>query len=152
MRRPPPGFRCMRPFLRLTLTICPVCLSAHLADPNYIAAVAGETDGIGFVPADGRTPGAGLRNAHRDQGHHRADGRHPHPARVSGGGDACHQRVQPLQLCAATRCPPCRRSYKSRNWPSRPGGTTMPDSGHKVYPYLLRGLEIDKVNQVWAAC
>ena len=28
--------------------------------------------------------------------------------------------------------------------------TTMPDSGHKVYPYLLRGLEIDRVNQVWA--
>ena len=29
--------------------------------------------------------------------------------------------------------------------------TPMPDSGHKVYPYLLRGLEIDRVNQVWAA-
>ena len=29
--------------------------------------------------------------------------------------------------------------------------TTMPDSGHKVYPYLLRGIEIDRVNQVWAA-
>ena len=29
--------------------------------------------------------------------------------------------------------------------------TTMPDSGHEVYPYLLRGLEIDRVNQVWAA-
>ena len=28
--------------------------------------------------------------------------------------------------------------------------TTRPDSGHKVYPYLLRGLQIDKVNQVWA--
>ncbi len=28
--------------------------------------------------------------------------------------------------------------------------TTWPDSGHKVYPYLLRGLQIDKVNQVWA--
>jgi len=27
---------------------------------------------------------------------------------------------------------------------------TRPDSGHKVYPYLLRGLQIDKVNQVWA--
>ena len=24
---------------------------------------------------------------HGDQGHHRADGRHPHPARVQGGGD-----------------------------------------------------------------
>ena len=28
--------------------------------------------------------------------------------------------------------------------------TSIPDSGHKVYPYLLRGLQIDKVNQVWA--
>jgi len=28
--------------------------------------------------------------------------------------------------------------------------TSTPDSGHKVYPYLLRGLQIDKVNQVWA--
>ena len=28
--------------------------------------------------------------------------------------------------------------------------TTRADSGHKVYPYLLRGLQIDKVNQVWA--
>jgi len=27
--------------------------------------------------------------------------------------------------------------------------TTRVDSGHKVYPYLLRGLKIDKVNQVW---
>ena len=29
--------------------------------------------------------------------------------------------------------------------------TTRPDTEHKVYPYLLRGLQIDKVNQVWAA-
>ena len=28
--------------------------------------------------------------------------------------------------------------------------TTRSDSGHKVYPYLLRNLQIDKVNQVWA--
>ena len=28
--------------------------------------------------------------------------------------------------------------------------TTRKDSGHKVYPYLLRDLQIDKVNQVWA--
>ena len=26
----------------------------------------------------------------------------------------------------------------------------MPNPGHKVYPYLLRGLEINRVNQVWA--
>ena len=28
--------------------------------------------------------------------------------------------------------------------------TSRPDSRHKVYPYLLRGLQIDRVNQVWA--
>ena len=28
--------------------------------------------------------------------------------------------------------------------------TSRPDSRHKVYPYLLRGFQIDKVNQVWA--
>ena len=28
--------------------------------------------------------------------------------------------------------------------------TSRPNSRHKVYPYLLRGLQIDKVNQVWA--
>ena len=25
-----------------------------------------------------------------------------------------------------------------------------PALGHKVYPYLLRGLEINRINQVWA--
>ncbi|MFQ5875881.1 MAG: IS3 family transposase [Dehalococcoidia bacterium] len=29
--------------------------------------------------------------------------------------------------------------------------TSQPASGHKVYPYLLRGLEIARPNQVWAA-
>jgi putative transposase len=28
--------------------------------------------------------------------------------------------------------------------------TTKPEPGHKVYPYLLRGLEIVRPNQVWA--
>ena len=28
--------------------------------------------------------------------------------------------------------------------------TSRSTSGHKVYPYLLRGLQIDRVNQVWA--
>ena len=37
--------------------------------------------------ADGGTQGAGLRHPHRHQGHHRADGRHAHTARVQGGGD-----------------------------------------------------------------
>ena len=29
--------------------------------------------------------------------------------------------------------------------------TSQPAPGHKVYPYLLRGLEINRVNQVWTA-
>ena len=29
--------------------------------------------------------------------------------------------------------------------------TSKPSLGHKVHPYLLRGLEINRVNQVWAA-
>ena len=29
--------------------------------------------------------------------------------------------------------------------------TTLPASGHKVYPYLLRGLSIDRPNQVWCS-
>ena len=30
----------------------------------------------------GGTAGAGIRHAHGRQGHHRAEGRHPHPARL----------------------------------------------------------------------
>jgi putative transposase len=29
--------------------------------------------------------------------------------------------------------------------------TTKPAPGHKIYPYLLRGLTIDRANQVWAS-
>ncbi len=28
--------------------------------------------------------------------------------------------------------------------------TTKPEPGHKIYPYLLHGLEIARANQVWA--
>ena len=28
--------------------------------------------------------------------------------------------------------------------------TTQPEPGHKIYPYLLRGMEITRPNQVWA--
>ena len=27
--------------------------------------------------------------------------------------------------------------------------TTKPEAGHKIYPYLLRGMEITRPNQVW---
>ncbi len=29
--------------------------------------------------------------------------------------------------------------------------TTIPSVGHRVYPYLLRGLTIDRANQVWCS-
>jgi putative transposase len=29
--------------------------------------------------------------------------------------------------------------------------TGQPSAGHKIFPYLLRGLRIDRPNQVWAA-
>ena len=29
--------------------------------------------------------------------------------------------------------------------------TSQPGKGHKIYPYLLRDLVIDRPNQVWAA-
>lgn len=29
--------------------------------------------------------------------------------------------------------------------------TTKPEPGHKIFPYLLRGLTIDRPNQAWAA-
>jgi putative transposase len=29
-------------------------------------------------------------------------------------------------------------------------GTTKPEPGHKIYPYLLRGMQIERPNQVWA--
>jgi putative transposase len=28
--------------------------------------------------------------------------------------------------------------------------TTIPGAGHKIYPYLLRGVKIDRMNQVWS--
>lgn len=29
--------------------------------------------------------------------------------------------------------------------------TTIPAKGHRLYPYLLRGMTIDRTNQVWCA-
>lgn len=33
----------------------------------------------------------------------------------------------------------------------KPRTTTKPAAGHKIFPYLLRGLAIERPNQVWAA-
>ena len=48
----------------------------------------------------------------------------------------CHvkMRMQQMGVEALYRCP----------------RTTRPEPGHKIYPYLLRGLEITRPNQVWA--
>jgi putative transposase len=36
-------------------------------------------------------------------------------------------------------------------WAITPGPhTSKPAPGHKIYPYLLRGVEIERVNQVWS--
>ena len=32
----------------------------------------------------------------------------------------------------------------------RRSNTSKPAPGHKIYPYLLRGLVVDRPNQVWA--
>jgi len=32
--------------------------------------------------------------------------------------------------------------------PAAPG--SMPGEGHKIYPYLLKGVEVNRVNQVWS--
>ena len=48
--------------------------------------------GPGGGGAHGGTPGAGLRDAHGHQGRDGAAGRHPHPARVQGGGDEGRRR------------------------------------------------------------
>jgi len=29
--------------------------------------------------------------------------------------------------------------------------TTIPNQGHRIYPYLLRGVAVTRPNQVWAA-
>ena len=35
--------------------------------------------------------------------------------------------------------------------PAPKPGTSRPAPGHRIYPYLLRGLTIERPNQVWAA-
>ncbi len=36
-------------------------------------------------------------------------------------------------------------------YPRRKRGLSLPDKKHKIYPYLLKDVEINKPNQVWAA-
>ena len=64
------------------------------------------------------------------------------------GHQVNRKRVRRLMQLAASQ-----RGSDSSSWrrPStgRPN-TSKPNPGHKVYPYLLRGLEINRVNQVWA--
>jgi putative transposase len=59
-------------------------------------------------------------------------------------------------LLAAEGCKVGRRHVKTLMWRMgiealyRRPRTTKPEPGHKIYPYLLRDLEITRPNQVWA--
>src|ERR1700686_2063235 len=59
-------------------------------------------------------------------------------------------------LLAAEGCKIGRRHVKTlMKWMGiealyRRPRTTKPEPGHKIYPYLLRGMEITRPNQVWA--
>jgi putative transposase len=59
-------------------------------------------------------------------------------------------------LLAAEGCKIGRRHVKTLMWRMgiealyRRPRTTQPEPGHKIYPYLLRGIEITRPNQVWA--
>lgn len=55
------------------------------------------------------------------------------------GHDINRKRVQRLM----------RQMGMTALYPKR--GTSRPGKGHKIYPYLLKGLRIDRPNQVWAA-
>ncbi|MGH2612828.1 MAG: IS3 family transposase [Rhabdochlamydiaceae bacterium] len=45
-----------------------------------------------------------------------------------------------------------KRLMKVMGWQTiyRTPNTSWPDKQHQVYPYLLKGLKTDRVNQVWA--
>ncbi len=59
-------------------------------------------------------------------------------------------------LLALQGCKVGRRHVKTLMWRMgiealyRRPRTTKPEPGHKIYPYLLRGIEITRPNQVWA--
>jgi len=64
------------------------------------------------------------------------------------------------RLCAELRQQGCRVNRKRIQRLMRTMGlrtiypkprTSQPGKGHKIYPYLLRGLSIERPNQVWAS-
>lgn len=57
------------------------------------------------------------------------------------GYEVNHKRVRRLmQLMGIRGISPQRRPYRG----------SQGDKGHKIYPYLLRGMEIERPNQVWS--
>src|SRR5258705_12603554 len=48
------------------------------------------------------------------------------------------------------RPPACQNADAADGALYRRPRTTKPEPGHKIYPYLLRGMEITRPNQVWA--
>ena len=75
---------------------------------------------------DGGPKGAGLRHPHGHQGHHRQDGRHPHPARVPGGGDEGRRRGPGQEGGVGRRqrpatCPPTMGGCAAGPSPTRSG-------------------------------
>jgi hypothetical protein len=40
--------------------------------------------------------------------------------------------------------------YRDQHGSDRKPNTSKPAPGHKIYPYLLRGVSVDRPNQVWA--
>ena len=69
------------------------------------------------------------------------------PGLAADGGDAAGRgRVDQPQARAAADAPDGDRGARAEA-----ADTTKPAPGHKIYPYLLRDLTIDRPNQVWAA-
>jgi len=70
----------------------------------------------------------------------------------SGSTARCRMKGSMLRgLLAAEACKIGHRHVKTliKALHRRPR-TTKPEPGHKIYPYLLRGVEITRPNQVWA--
>src|SRR5438477_12889377 len=60
------------------------------------------------------------------------------PVQISGAGSVGRRHVKTLMRRMGIEA-----LYRRPN-------TTKPEPGHKIYPYLLRGMEITRSNQVWA--